>query len=76
MFGCSTTSNRKVLGLTPDRSTRIFFPSMPVSLSRIIHHSHEFIHQAGNIPSHLFHIPHVRHLNPSSMQDICPMNLV
>ena len=23
----------------PDRSTRIFFPSMPVSLSGIIHHS-------------------------------------
>ena len=36
------TSNRKVLGSTPDRSTRIFFPSMPVSLSRIIHHSHSF----------------------------------
>ena len=29
-----------------------------------------------NIPSHVFHIPHVRHLNPDSMQDICPMNLV
>ena len=35
-------SNRKVLGSTPDRSTRIFFPSMPVSLSGIIHHSHSF----------------------------------
>ena len=34
------TSNRKVLGSTPDRSTRNFFLSMPVSLSRIIHHSH------------------------------------
>ena len=30
------TSSRKVLGSTPDRST---FPSMPVSLSGIIHHS-------------------------------------
>ena len=29
----------KTLGSTPDRSTRIFFPSMPVSLSGIIHHS-------------------------------------
>ena len=36
------TSNRKVLGSTPDRSTRIFFPSMPVSLSGITHHSHSF----------------------------------
>ena len=26
-------SNRKVLGSTPDRSTRIFFPSMPVSFA-------------------------------------------
>ena len=32
----------KVLGSTPDRSTRIsFFPSMPVSLSRMIHHPQE-----------------------------------
>ena len=38
--------------------------------------SFSFIHQAGNIPSHLFHIPHVGHLNPSSMQDVCHMNLV
>ena len=31
---------RKVLGSTPDWKTRIsFFPSMPVSLSGIIHHS-------------------------------------
>ena len=38
------TSNRKVLGSTPDKSTRIsFFPSMPVSPSGIIHHSHFFI---------------------------------
>ena len=37
------TSNQKVLGSTPDRSTRIsFFPSMPVSLSRMIHHSHKY----------------------------------
>ena len=35
----SAPSNRKVLGSTPDRSTRIFFPSMPVSLSGIINHS-------------------------------------
>ena len=27
------TRNRKVLGSTPDRSTRIFFPSMPLSLT-------------------------------------------
>ena len=26
-------SNREVLGSTPDRSTRIFFPSMPVSFA-------------------------------------------
>ena len=38
------TSNRKVLGSTPDRTTRIsFFRSMPVSLSRIIHHSEIFL---------------------------------
>ena len=30
----------------------------------------------GNIPSHLFHIRHVRHSNPSSMQDVFPVNLV
>ena len=28
------------LGLTPNRSTRFLFPSMPVSLSGIIHRSH------------------------------------
>ena len=36
------TSNQKILGATPNRRTRIFFPSMPVSLSGIIHHSHSF----------------------------------
>ena len=46
---------RKVLGSTPDRSTQIsFYPSMPVSLSSIIHHSHSFT-RLENIPSHLFH---------------------
>ena len=31
------------------------FLSMPVSLSRIFNTSFSFIHQAENIPSHLFH---------------------
>ena len=48
------TSNRKVLGSTPDRSTQIFFPSMPVSLSGIIHHSHSFTRLKKKIYHHIY----------------------
>ena len=52
-----------------------FFPSMPVSLSGIIHHSHSFTRL--KIYHHIYLIYHTfRHSNPSSMQDVCPMNLV
>ena len=50
----SGTSNRKVLGSTPDRSTRIFSEYTCVTFWN--NTSFSFIHQAGNIPSHLFHI--------------------
>ena len=52
-----------------------FFASMPVSLSGIIHHSHSFTRL--EIHHHIYFIYHTfRHSNPSSMQDVCPMNLV
>ena len=47
-------SNRKVLGSTPDRSTRIFF-SEYACVTFWNNTSFSFIHQAENIPSHLFH---------------------
>ena len=61
----------KKLGQT---STKTSFPSMLVSLSGIIHHSSftrlEIFH-------HIYFIYHTfRHSNPSSVQDVCPMNLV
>ena len=52
-----------------------FFPSMPVSLSGITHHSHSFTRL--EIYHHIYFIYHTfRHSNPSSMEDVCPMNLV
>ena len=47
------TSNRKVLGSTPDRSTPIFF-SEYACVTFWNNTSFSFIHQAENIPSHLF----------------------
>ena len=44
-----------------------------MSLSGIIHHSHSFTRL--KIYHHIYFIYHTfRHSNPSSMQDVCPMN--
>ena len=51
------TSYRKVLGSTPDRSTRIFFPSMPASFTQLIHLSHLFTRL--NILHHIISIAHM-----------------
>ena len=79
IFSGTTYCNRKVIGLTLVGSTWIFLlnPCMPVSLTEKTS-SFTVIARLKIYHLHFHHCATAahRHFNPSSMQDVCHMNLV